>query len=100
MLNVTKKTDGDCLTAAVEGRLNSLTAPQFSSEINASLDGINTLILDCEKLEYMSSAGLRTFLILHQQMAEKGGMKIIRVNNPTIREILDMTGFSGILTIE
>jgi len=63
------------------------------------MDGAETLTLDLSKLEYISSAGLRVLLSAHKVMAGKGGMKVKNVNE-IVQEVLEVTGFSDILTIE
>ena len=99
MLNIEKKLDGNTLTVALEGRLDTTTAPQLETELKAALDGADSLILDFEKLEYISSAGLRVLLSAQKIMAKKGGMKILHVSD-VIMEIFEVTGFIDILTIE
>lgn len=99
MLNIEKKLDGKTLTVALEGRLDTTTAPQLEAELKAAMDGADSLILDFEKLEYISSAGLRVLLSAQKIMAKKGGMKILHVSD-VIMEIFEVTGFIDILTIE
>ncbi len=99
MLQMTKQAADDVLTIALEGRLDTNTAPDLEKELKESTEGINELILDLEKLEYISSAGLRVLLAAQKTMAKKGGMKLIHVND-LIMEILDVTGFVDILEIE
>ena len=99
MLNVTKNTEKDTLTVALEGRLDTITAPQLEEELQKSLDGVTALILDLEKLEYISSAGLRVLLSAQKKMNGQGSMKVIRPGE-TVMEIFEVTGFSDILTIE
>ena len=96
---ITKKMNGTSLEIALEGRLDTMTAPELEKELNASLDAANTLTLDLTNLEYISSAGLRVLLTAHKALSAKGGMKIVNVNE-IVREVLDVTGFSDILTIE
>ena len=100
MLNIEKKLDGKTLTVALEGRLDTTTAPQLETELKAALDGADSLILDFEKLEYISSAGLRVLLSALKAMnAQKGTMRVTGANE-MIREIFDVTGFSDILILE
>ncbi len=99
MLNITKNTDNNALTVALEGRLDTTTAPQLEAELKDSLDGVETLTLDLGKLEYISSAGLRVLLSTQKKMNTQGDMKITNVGE-TIMEIFEVTGFSDILTIE
>ncbi len=99
MLNIEKKENAPELTIALAGRLDTATAPELEKELKDSLDGISLLVLDFEKLEYISSAGLRVLLATQKTMNRQGGMKLTRVNE-TIMEIFEVTGFTDILTIE
>ncbi len=99
MLNINKKENGDSLALELEGRLDTTTAPQLESELKDSIDGITSLVFDLEKLEYISSAGLRVLLSAQKIMNRQGEMKITHVNE-VISEIFEVTGFTDILTIE
>ena len=98
-MNISKQLDNGCLTLVLQGRLDTTTAPQLESELKAALDQADTLVLDFEKLEYISSAGLRVLLSAQKVMAKKGGMTIRHVND-VIMEIFEVTGFIDILNIE
>ena len=98
-MTITKTQNGDALTVQVEGRLDTMTAPQLETELNKSLGGADSLTLDFSKLDYISSAGLRVLLSAHKVMMGKGGMVVTNVND-IVQEVLDVTGFSDILTIE
>ena len=99
MLNINKSIENGKATFTLEGRLDTFTAPKLEEELNDSLDGVNELTLDFEKLEYISSAGLRVLLAVQKIMNKRGGMKLIHVNE-TIMEIFRITVYSDILTIE
>ena len=99
MLNIGKKIENGKATFAPEGRLDTVTAPEFEKEIKESIDGLTELILDFEKLEYISSAGLRVLLSAQKTMSKQGTMKVVNVGE-MIGEIFEVTGFSDILTIE
>ena len=99
MLNITKKSEGTTLEVALEGRLDTTTAPQLEAELKSDLPGVTNLIMDFEKLEYISSAGLRVLLSAQKIMNKQGEMKLIHVND-VINEIFEVTGFSDILNIE
>ena len=86
-------------TLALIGRLDTVTAPELETEISAALSSAESLVLDMEKLEYISSAGLRVILKTQKVLAQKAGLKLIHVPND-VREVFDITGFSDILTIE
>ena len=98
-MTINTKQNGTTLEIALEGRLDTMTAPELEAELQKSLDGAESLVMDFSKLDYISSAGLRVLLSAHKTMSTKGGMKVKNVNE-IVREVLDVTGFSDILTIE
>lgn len=98
-MNIIKKNTGKNLEIALEGRLDTTTAPELEKELKADMEGAETLVLDFEKLDYISSAGLRVLLSAQKTMTKQGEMKIIHVNE-MIMEVFEVTGFSDILTIE
>ena len=99
MLNINKTAEDKTLTVTLEGRLDTTTAPQLEMELKSSLDGVTMLVMDFEKLEYISSAGLRVLLSAQKIMNKQGEMKVIHVSD-VINEIFEVTGFSDILNIE
>lgn len=99
MLNIVKTKENDTLTVALEGRVDTMTAPQLEQELKSSLDGVTQLIFDLKDLSYISSAGLRVLLSSQKVMNKQGEMKLCHVNE-TVMEILEVTGFTDILTIE
>lgn len=98
-MTITKTLNGSALTVALDGRLDTTTSPALEAELHDSLDGITSLALDFEKLEYISSAGLRVLLAAQKTMNKQGEM-IVRNVNASIMEIFDITGFSDILTVQ
>ena len=98
-MTINKTLNGSALTVVLEGRLDTTTAPELEAELKQSLSGITELIMDFEKLDYISSAGLRVLLSAQKIMTKQGSMKIIRVNE-MIMEVFEVTGFIDILTIE
>lgn len=98
-MNIRKELDASTVTLALEGRLDTVTAPQLDEELKQSLTGVQTLIIDMTSLEYISSAGLRVLLSAQKTMNKQGKM-IIRGVNETIMEVFEITGFADILTIE
>ena len=81
------------------GRLDTTTAPELESELEASLCGVKKLVLDFKDVAYVSSAGLRVILKAQKLMSRNGNMKVIGVNS-TVMEVFEITGFTDILTIE
>ena len=98
-MTITKTQNGTTLTVALEGRLDTMTSPDLEAELNRSLDGIDSLIFDFTKLDYISSAGLRVLLAAHKQMSARDGMTVTKVNE-VVQDVFDVTGFADILTIE
>ena len=98
-MTIQKTLNGGTLSVALEGRLDTTTAPLLEAELKASMDGITELELDFEKLEYLSSVGLRV-LLAAQKVMNKQGKMVIRHVNETIQEVFEITGFIDILTIE
>ena len=98
-MTINKTQEGSKLTVALEGRLDTTTAPELEADLKESLNGVTELIMDLEKLDYISSAGLRVLLWAQKTMNQKGSMKLTNVNE-TVMEIFDVTGFVDILTIE
>lgn len=97
-MTITKMLNGNELTMAVEGRLDTMTAPELETELKKSMDSAESLVLDFGNLDYISSAGLRVLLSAHKVMSGKGGMKVTKVNE-IVQEVFDVTGFADILTI-
>lgn len=98
-MNIQQIRNGNELVLALEGRLDTVTAPELEEALKDALEGVEELILDFEKLDYISSAGLRVLLVAQKTMSQQGSMKIRNVNE-IIREVFDVTGFSDFLTIE
>lgn len=98
-MKITKKQEGTKLLMKLEGRLDTTTAPELDAEIKKSIDDIKELEFDFEKLEYVSSAGLRVLLTTQKIMSKQGRMVIKNINE-IVMEVFEVTGFIDILTIE
>ena len=98
-MTIQNNKNGSALSLALEGRLDTTTAPELDEVLKGSLDGVTELTMDLEKLEYLSSAGLRVLLSAQKTMNKQGSM-VVKNANETIMEIFDVTGFVDILTIE
>ena len=85
------------LTVKIDGRLDTITAPELESFLAGKYDTVRALTIQCEKLTYVSSAGLRVLLAAQKKM--KGAMKLTGVCE-LVMEVFEMTGFADILTIE
>ena len=97
-MKIEKVLDGQQLTVKLSGRLDTNTAPELESDLKESLSDVKDMVFDFHDLAYISSAGLR-ILLLTKKAIKEGEVKVIGVNE-TIREILEVSGFAEILTIE
>ena len=98
MLNIAKNIENKTGKIVLEGRLDTVSAPELEQVFKELLPGLTELTLDFSKLDYISSAGLRVLLSAKKVMNKQGSMTVTNVNE-TILEIFNVTGFSDILTI-
>ena len=98
-LEIIKDINEERVTVTLKGRLDTTTAPELEAEFGEDLNREISLIFDMKELEYISSAGLRTLLNVHKKMMTGAGLKLINVGE-TVGDVLDVTGFCGILDIE
>ena len=92
MKNNFNKNNG-IISVALDGRLDTVTAPELEGFLSENCSGVTSLTFDCEKLIYISSAGLRVLLTAHKRMG--GAMKLINVGE-LVMEVLEMTGFADV----
>ena len=86
---------------SIEGRVDTVTVPDLEMKVSPIWDiPAITLVFDCEKMEYISSSGLRIILTAHKKVTAKGGNFIVRNLTREVSSVIDLTGFSRILTIE
>ena len=90
----------DTVVAVIAGRLDTVTSPELEKAVTPLIEVGGTVIFNCEKMEYISSAGLRVVLSTHKQCAASGGRFIVRNLTSEVKSVFDMTGFSRLLTIE
>jgi anti-sigma B factor antagonist len=98
-MKIEKNLNEKNLVVALEGRLDTTTAPQLEEELKTGLEGVTDLVIDLSKLEYVSSAGLRVLLSAFKTMRNKGKMKVTNANE-LVKEVFEVTGFSDFLPIE
>lgn len=98
-MEIIKNIDGNNVTIGLVGRLDTTTSPLLEAELKTSLNDATSLVFDFEKLEYISSAGLRV-LLAAQKVMNKQGKMVIKNANEEIKGVFDITGFSDILTVE
>ena len=98
-MTITKQKNGSALTLRLEGRLDTITAPELEAVLKEELGGVEDLTFDFSALDYLSSAGLRVLLSAQKTMNKQGEMKVTGVSE-IIMEIFEVTGFTDLLTIE
>lgn len=98
-MEIKKTLEGEKLTVAVSGRLDTTTAPDLEEALKESMDEISELVIDFTGTEYISSAGLRVLLSAQKTMNKQGSMVVTGVND-VIMEIFEVTGFVDILDIQ
>lgn len=98
-MEIKKELNGTTLQMKIIGRLDASNAHELTNALNSSLDGVKELIFDFADLKYVASAGLRALLMAQKRMNKQGKM-VIRHVDETVMEVLEMTGFADLMTIE
>ena len=98
-MTINETRNGETIIIELGGRLDANTAPELEKSIEGIPADLKELVIDMEQLEYISSAGLRVILAAHKKMSKVGSMRVRKICDE-IMEILDMTGFTDILSIE
>ncbi|AFA49370.1 STAS domain-containing protein [Acetobacterium woodii] len=100
-MKIDVKQENGIFVVDLEGRMDTNTSPEFQKEMETyySQEGFK-MVLDFDKLDFVSSAGLRVLLLIQKKSKALNGSLVIKNVKPEIQEVFDMTGFSDILTIE
>jgi anti-sigma B factor antagonist len=99
-MNIDIKEQNGGMVATFEGRLDTPAAVKVQQEIAPLMENADKeILLDCKKLEYISSSGLRLFLSLRKETAAKGGKVIIENINEDVKKVFMMTGFFNLFEI-
>ncbi len=98
-MEITTRKNGTETVVVLDGRLDTITAPDLEEELNRCIPESESVTLDFAKLDYISSAGLRVLLATHRAMSKKGGMRLIHLNEE-VREVFEITGFGDMMNIE
>ena len=96
-MEIKTKAEGNKLTIAVSGRVDTVTAPEL--EAGLKFGDATCVVIDLGDVPYMSSAGLRLLLTAHKTMLGRGGELQVANAQPSVKEVLDITGFSDILNL-
>ena len=98
-MEISKKREGNQLTITLAGELNTATAPDLEEVLADEVKADDIITFDMTELDYMTSAGLRLLVACNEATGERGAV-ILRGVCDEIREVLEVTGFDTILTIE
>ena len=99
-MNFKKTEDGAGLTIELTGDLDSMNVPDLENRLKQEADGVTQMVFDLSELDYVSSAGLRVFLSMQKRMKKQNGKVVFRYPTEDVMEILKVTGFTKLLTIE
>ena len=84
-----------------EKRIDIKTAPKLDADLKAyAAEGHYDLVIDMSETSYISSVGLRALLSMQKEVNRHHGQMLIRNVSEAVRDVFDVTGFSGLLTIE
>lgn len=89
--------EASTLSVSITGSIDTVTAPELDSILQKNREGITQLILDFRAVDYISSAGLRVVMMIHEAMEEQNGSLILKNVNADVMEVFEMTGFDTIL---
>jgi anti-anti-sigma factor len=100
MLKVSESTEGEIVVIHLEGRLDTATSADFDFALESHAEKPTRLLVDLTGIQYVSSAGLRVFLMLAKKLQKSGGRLVLCNMSGSVREVFDIAGFSKILQIE
>lgn len=98
-LTIRQEVNEESAVLCLEGRVDTITAPELETAIQEIIEGITDMVIDLAEMDYISSAGLRVLLSAQKKMSKQGSL-VIRNVRPEVMEIFEITGFTDILTIE
>ena len=94
-INITE--EGNTITAAFDGRLDTVAAQQIAETVEPLMQHADqNIILDCEKMPFISSSGLRIFLKIRKEVASKGGKMYLKNICPDVMQVFKMTKLDDI----
>lgn len=97
-MNIEETMQNDTCVVRVSGRLDAVTAPELDKAVMQIIDqGKHKMAFDLTQLEYVSSAGLRTFLVVAKKLKGLSGELSLAGLQGNIKEVLEISGFPSIL---
>jgi anti-anti-sigma factor len=99
-MDISEDRKADAVILALSGKLDATSAKPFEDRILAVINsGARGLVVDLSQLEYISSSGLRVFLLAAKRLQDTQGKMILCALKDHIRQVFDLAGFSSILSI-
>lgn len=99
-MEILKRKEKDVLVISLKGRLDAVTTPLLEKDLTELIaGGERFLVLDLGDLAYISSAGLRTLLVVTKRLREKQGRLLLASLKSVVREVFEISGFSSIIPI-
>ena len=99
-MTITENKSGNNLELVISGRLDTSTAPELEAKLKQVAKDTQTLYLNMQNIQYISSAGLRVVLLAHKLMLPTGGKMIIKSPSAFCKQVLEATGMDSILSVE
>ncbi len=99
-MTITENKNSNSIELVVSGRLDTSTAPELEAKLKQIDKDTQTLYLNLQNIQYISSAGLRVVLLAHKLMLPTGGKMIIRSPSAFCKQVFAATGMDSILTVE
>lgn len=100
-MELTISQNGNVICGVLDGRLDTAASQKFSADMEPLMDNADKeIVLDCEKLEFISSSGLRLFLSLRKATIAKGGNVTIKNVSEEVKQVFTITGFFSLFKFE
>ena len=94
------KCNAESLTAALSGRMDALTAPEFTDQLEKWIaEGLINFTIDCSQLDYISSAGLRALLIIAKKVGGLNGKLQLAALQESVQTVFEISGFNKIIPL-
>ena len=98
-MKVKSSKNGSACTLTVEGKIDTMTAPELDEAVKSNLPKCDKMIFDFTNVEYITSAGLRVLVYAHRELMKKGGVPVTGVND-SIKNVFTVTGMYKVLKIK
>ena len=98
-MKVTASKQGSVCTLTVEGKIDTMTAPELEEAVKSNLPNCDKMIFDFNHADYITSAGMRVLVYAQRELMKKGGVEVTGVND-SIKNIFTVTGMNKVLKIK